>query len=103
MLFRTIAAALVLTLLQAAAPAPVRRVAITIDDGPVVNEMTALFDMVAPSTLRAGSPSKVNVRSGRSAVVRCSPYRSSGVNESSRPFCMANNVAVDRVEAPIFT
>jgi hypothetical protein len=36
-------------------------------------------------------------------ALQIAAYTSRGVKESSRPFCMANNVAVDRVEAPIFT
>jgi hypothetical protein len=41
------------------------------------------------------------VRSKRPGVVRGSPYRSSGSRVSSRPCCIANSVAVDRVEAPV--
>jgi hypothetical protein len=37
-----------------------------------------------------------------SGVVRGSPYKSTGLRVSSRPCCMANSVAVDRVEAPVF-
>ena len=38
---------------------------------------------------------------GGVGVVRGSPYRSSGSRVSSRPCCMANSVAVERVEAPV--
>ena len=41
------------------------------------------------------------VRMATSSVVRGFPYRSKASRLSSKPCCMANSVAVDRVEAPI--
>jgi hypothetical protein len=59
--------------------------------------------MVDPLDCGPECPSMVKVRIPFGWIIRCSPYKSRGSSESRRPFCIANSVAVDRVEAPIFT
>lgn len=45
--------------------------------------------------------SRVTVRIAGQRVVRGFPYESSGSSVSSRPCCIPDSVAVERVEAPV--